>query len=256
MKAFRLKQSALFALLWLGQSALAQNLATSRVSELSVVAPSAVEESALVEPSAPSLEPNPTQETSPENASLVESVINKLEPLPDTVESLLPETLIPESVPTANKPLIAQAEDLKIGFINFRTIMVHAPQNDAIRTILEQEFKDEHKALLQEQQTLSQLEQQLLSLDNQDPQYPTLERQIISKRRELAKRDNEYRDRYSLRRNEEAAKVQNLVLNEIIAVAEESGFDVILNDTGVVYVSERADLTQLVLKRLKQKSTE
>lgn len=226
-------QSALFALLWLGQSALAQTSVASHAST----------ESALADASEPS-----------HQASLVESVINKLEPLPDTVESLLPETLSPSSLPEEHKPLLEQAQGLKIGFINFRTIMINAPQNDAIRSILEQEFKDEHKALLQEQQTLSQLEQQLLSLDNQDPQYPILERQIISKRRELAKRDNEYRDRYSLRRNEEAANVQTLVLNEIIAVAQEAGFDVILNDTGVVYVSERADLTQAVLKRLKMKS--
>lgn len=243
-------QSALFALLWLGQSALAQTSVASHAST----------ESALADASEPS-----------HQASLVESVINKLEPLPDTVESLLPETLSPNSLPAEvpentpktlspsslpeeHKPLLEQAQGLKIGFINFRTIMINAPQNDAIRSILEQEFKDEHKALLQEQQTLSQLEQQLLSLDNQDPQYPILERQIISKRRELAKRDNEYRDRYSLRRNEEAANVQTLVLNEIIAVAQEAGFDVILNDTGVVYVSERADLTQAVLKRLKMKS--
>ena len=162
----------------------------------------------------------------------------------------------PASHDKASLHLLEQGSSLKMGFINFRTIMVKAPQNDRIRSILEQEFKEEHKALLQEQQDLSQLEQQFLNLETQDPQYEILERQIISKRRELAKRDNQYRDRYSLRRNEEANKVQTLVLNEIIAVAQELKFDVILNDTGVVYVSERADLTQMVLKRLKEKSEE
>ncbi|MDO4435167.1 MAG: OmpH family outer membrane protein [Cardiobacteriaceae bacterium] len=162
----------------------------------------------------------------------------------------------PASINKATLSLLEQGSSLKMGFINFRTIMVNAPQNDRIRSILEQEFKEEHKALLQEQQDLSLLEQQFLNLETQDPQYEILERQIISKRRELSKRDNQYRDRYSLRRNEEANKVQTLVLNEIIAVAQELKFDVILNDTGVVYVSERADLTQMVLKRLKEKSEE
>ena len=39
-------------------------------------------------------------------------------------------------------------------------------------------------------------------------------------------------------------------MDEIILMAKEKGFDVILNDSGVLFVSEKADLTQDVIKRL------
>lgn len=77
---------------------------------------------------------------------------------------------------------------------------------------------------------------------------------MIAKRRDVARRDASFRDSFSVRRNEELAKLQKMIADEIIALAKADGYDVILNDTGVFYVSERADLSAVVIERLKNKA--
>lgn len=148
-------------------------------------------------------------------------------------------------------PLLIK-NSLQVGFINLRKIMANAPQNDAIRNRLEQEFKETQKALLEEQAALSVLEQTLLNTENQND-AEQLERQILSKRRELTQKDIQYRDQYNVRRNEEMIKLQDLVMNEIIRLAKEEHYDIILNDTGVLYVHESADLTLKIIQSLAQK---
>lgn len=64
---------------------------------------------------------------------------------------------------------------------------------------------------------------------------------MIAKRREVARQEAAFRDAHSVRRNEEMAKLQTVVADEIVRFAKEEGFDIILNDIGVVYVSEEAD---------------
>lgn len=145
--------------------------------------------------------------------------------------------------------------NLRLGFVNFRRIMGTIPQLDTIRQSLDAEFKEQQNALLQAQNELNQLEQsvqQATGLSN----YDTLAQTLISKRREVARQDAQLRDDYSVRRNEEIAKLQNLVLEQIVGLAKEQNFDVILNDTGVIYVSENADLTQLVIDRLNKLATQ
>lgn len=141
--------------------------------------------------------------------------------------------------------------NLRLGFVNFRRIMSTIPQLASIRKMLDEEFKDQKNALLQAQNELDALERKAQqSIGNAD--YDTLAQTLITKRREVARQDAQLRDDYSVRRNEEIAKLQNLVLEQIVGLAKEQNFDVILNDTGVIYVSEKADLTQLVIERLNQ----
>ncbi|MDO4642764.1 MAG: OmpH family outer membrane protein [Cardiobacteriaceae bacterium] len=143
--------------------------------------------------------------------------------------------------------------DLRIGFVNFRRIMAVAPQRDEINEKLEREFGVERDALLQAQSELRALERQLESLPHGDA-YNDFERQVVSKRRDVTRRDNDYRDNINVRRNEEMAKLQKMIGDEIISLAKEARYDIILNDIGVFYVSERADLSAAVIERLKRKA--
>ena len=143
--------------------------------------------------------------------------------------------------------------DLRIGFVNFRRIMAAAPQREEINERLEREFGVERDALLQAQSELRSMERQLETLQHGDG-YNDYERQVINKRRDVARRDSDYRDNINVRRNEEMAKLQKMIGDEIINLAKEARYDIILNDIGVFYVSERADLSPQVITRLQRKA--
>ena len=143
--------------------------------------------------------------------------------------------------------------DLRIGFVNFRRIMAAAPQREEINERLEREFGVERDALLQAQSELRSMERQLETLQHGDA-YNDYERQVINKRRDVARRDSDYRDNINVRRNEEMAKLQKMIGDEIISLAKEANYDIILNDIGVFYVSERADLSPQVITRLQRKA--
>ena len=136
--------------------------------------------------------------------------------------------------------------DLRIGFVNFRRIMAAAPQRDEVNERLEREFGVERDALLQAQSELRDMERRLETIRHGDA-YNELERHV-------SRRDSDYRDNINVRRNEEMAKLQKMIGDEILSHAKEAGYDIILNDIGVFYVSERADLSPLIIKRLQNKA--
>lgn len=159
--------------------------------------------------------------------------------------SLNSENEIAQTLPNEDKSQIIINSNLNLGFVNFRRIMSSLPQLSELKNSLNVEFKNQEEALKKAQDELEEMEGQ--NLENPSD---NLAQRIIAKRREIARLESNYRDDYSVRRNEEIAKLQNLVMDEIIAMAKEKNFDVILNDNGVLFVSEKADLTQDVIKRL------
>ena len=181
-------------------------------------------------------------------------------PEPPPAATLLDDTTItsePLPAPAANKTndktTAVDPADLRIGFVNFRRIMAAAPQREEINERLEREFGVERDALLQAQSELRSMERQLETLQHGDS-YNDYERQVINKRRDVARRDSDYRDNINVRRNEEMAKLQKMIGDEIINLAKEARYDIILNDIGVFYVSERADLSPQVITRLQRKA--
>ena len=159
--------------------------------------------------------------------------------------------LVPLAV--TEKAAAVDPADLRLGFVNFRRIMAAAPQREEINERLEREFGAERDALLQAQSELRGMERQLETLQHGDS-YNDYERQVINKRRDVARRDSDYRDNINVRRNEEMAKLQKMIGDEIINLAKEANYDIILNDIGVFYVSERADLSPQVITRLQRKA--
>ena len=72
---------------------------------------------------------------------------------------------------------------------------------------------------------------------------------VCSKRRELKRSQDEFRDDLNIRRNEVLSKLQKVMYEATVSLAKEQGFDVILGQ-GVVYSSDRVDITDKVLKKL------
>lgn len=167
--------------------------------------------------------------------------------------ALLPELPTAEEAAAAVVEKTALSRDIKLGFVNFRRIILEIPQFTDMRSTLENEFRAENLRLHSEQEALNTMEAQLAKMERDDA-YIAFEKQVIAKRRDVTRQEAALRDTYSVRRNEEMAKLQSVVADEIVKLAKEKGFDIILNDIGVVYVSEEADMTGVVIKRLQNRS--
>lgn len=146
----------------------------------------------------------------------------------------------------------ALAQDYRIGVVDADKIVELSPQYDAVRKALELEFKRRSEDLAARQAQLRTLEEKLaadtagLSAD----ESRRLEQDIRSQRRKLKTASDEYREDLSLRSNEERRKLVQQVSEVVHQIGEEERFDVILS-IGIVYASERVNLTGKVLERLK-----
>jgi outer membrane protein len=146
----------------------------------------------------------------------------------------------------------AQAQ-LKIGFVNAAKILDQAPQAEAARSRLEQEFAPRDQGLVDAQRALRSLEERLArdGAVMSDAERRNLERDIIAQQRELNRSQLEFREDFNIRRNEELGKLQKRVYDIIVQLAQEQRFDLIINDGAVIYASEQVDITDQVLQRLR-----
>lgn len=150
---------------------------------------------------------------------------------------------------------VAYAQEFKIGVVNAPRLLEAAPQAESARTRLEAEFAPRDRELVAMQKELRELDEKL----NKDravmseTESRKMERDILQRQREIKRAQDEFRDDLNLRRNEELGKVQRLVYDAIVSLAKEKKFDLIVSD-GVIYASDRVDITDQVLERLKKDS--
>ena len=76
-----------------------------------------------------------------------------------------------------------------------------------------------------------------------------LQRDVLEKKRALNRDQEEFREDFNLRRNEELAKLQKLVFEAIKGLSESEKYDLVLHD-GVVFASGAVDITNKVQSRL------
>ena len=142
--------------------------------------------------------------------------------------------------------------EAKIGFVNMAKIEEDAPQLDALRKKFEREFSPREKELVSQQRDLKKLEDQMErdGATMSDGQRSKMERDILSRRRDLKRATDEFREDLTIRRNEELASLNRQVGDVIRDLSRAEKFDLVLT-AGVVYASDRVDITGKVLERLK-----
>ncbi len=148
---------------------------------------------------------------------------------------------------------VAQAADYKIAVVNPAKVLESSPQYDAALSKLEKEFEPKNRDLISIQKDVKQMMEQLekdgaiMSVkEKQD-----LEREVVFKRQKLKSGQDELRVQLNLRRNEELGQLQKEILNSIQTVAKEENFDLVIGN-GIFYASDRIDITQKVIDRLKK----
>jgi len=116
------------------------------------------------------------------------------------------------------------------------TPVVHLPRSRSV-LYLQREIETMEEALARDGAVMS------------DTERSKKERAILAKRREGKRAQDEFRDDITIRRNEILRKVNAEIGKAIEEYAKQNKFDLILSQ-GVMYSSDKVDITESVLKKL------
>jgi len=145
----------------------------------------------------------------------------------------------------------ASHAELKIGFVNVAKVLEKAPQAAKAKTRLETEFSPRDKALVSQQKEIKNLEDKLGkdSAVMGEEERHRLEKDILDKKRDAARAQQEFSEDFNMRRNEELGNLQKRIVEAVRALAKEESFDLLLTD-GVIYANDQIDVTARVQQKL------
>jgi outer membrane protein len=145
----------------------------------------------------------------------------------------------------------ASFADLKIGFVNIPAVLEKAPQAEKAKKRLEQEFSPRDKQLVAQQKEIQSLEEKMTRNASVmgDSERSNLEKNILNKKRDAKRSQQEFSEDFNVRRNEELGKLQRRIVEAIRSIAKAQNFDLLLTD-GVIYASEQIDVTAQVQQKL------
>ena len=146
----------------------------------------------------------------------------------------------------------AQAQELKIGYVNSDRVLRDATPAKAAQSKLEAEFSKREKDLAD---TATKLK---AASDKLEKDAPTLaeaersrrQRDLVDQDREFQRRRREFQEDLSQRKNEELASVIERANRVIKQIGDSEKYDVILADQPVIYFSNRVDITKKVIDAL------
>ncbi len=146
--------------------------------------------------------------------------------------------------------LSAYAQEFRIGFVNTDRILREAAQAKAAQTKLEQEFSRREKDLQAQAKELKAASEKF------ERESPTMadaarlsrQRQLVDQDRDLQRKQREFQEDLTLRKNEELQLVLERANRVIKQVAESEKYDLILQEA--VYINPKHDITDKVLSGL------
>jgi outer membrane protein len=144
--------------------------------------------------------------------------------------------------------------EIKIGFVNYSRLLQESPQAkvalDGIRT----EFASREKDIQTQGATLKAREDKLQkdAATMTEVQRSSAEKELRDGYRDLQRKQGEVQDDFNARRNEEMAKLQRALIDEVQIYAKAQAYDLILAD-GVIYATGAIDITGPILTVLQSR---
>ncbi|MFZ2312195.1 MAG: OmpH family outer membrane protein [Methylobacter sp.] len=141
--------------------------------------------------------------------------------------------------------------DLKIGFVNIPAVLEKAPQAEKAKKRLEQEFSPRDKQLVAQQKEIQSIEEKMTRDASvmSEKERNNLEKDVLNKKRDAKRAQQEFSEDFNVRRNEELGKLQRRIVEAIRAIAKDQNYDLLLTD-GVIYSNEQIDITSQVQQKL------
>ena len=146
----------------------------------------------------------------------------------------------------------AQAQEMKIGFVNSDRVLREATLAKAAQSRLETEFSKRQK---DGEDAATRLK---TAADKLDKDAPTLseaertrrQRELVDQDRELQRKRREFQEDLNQRRNEELASVVERANKVVKTIYESEKYDLILQGEQVIFAGPRVDITDKVIKAL------
>lgn len=139
-----------------------------------------------------------------------------------------------------------------VAYVQVPLLLKEAPQVTSVRAKLKKEFARRDDELVAQQKQIKKLAEKFKrdgSIMSQ-AEAKRLEGDIRSRTRKLKNEQSEFQEDLTLRQNEELGKLRKVIAEIIIQVAKDSKIDVVL-ESGVVWASDGANITDKVLNELK-----
>lgn len=145
---------------------------------------------------------------------------------------------------------LAQAQDLKIGYVNSERVLREANPAKAAQAKLEAEFSKREKDLAEVANRLK------AAADRLEKEAPTLseaerarrQRDLVEQDREFQRKRREFQEDLTQRKNEELSGVVERANKVIKQIFDQEKYDLILQDA--VHWSPRVDITKKVIDAL------
>ncbi|WP_077926916.1 OmpH family outer membrane protein [Wohlfahrtiimonas populi] len=147
---------------------------------------------------------------------------------------------------------IAQATSVKFGVVDMARLVEEYSGIKGVQGILQEEFSAKDEALRALALEVKQAQDLTMDIDLADGTRKEYERRLLNLDREYARLAAEFRQDYNLRRNEELYKMQKEITDTILEYAEQNQYDLIL-ESGMIYASDKLQLTDSILDVLRQK---
>jgi outer membrane protein len=149
---------------------------------------------------------------------------------------------------------VAQAQELKIGYVNSDRVLRDAAPAKAAQAKLEAEFGKREKELNDAANKVK------TAADKLDKDAPTLseaergrrQRELVEQDRDIQRKRREFQEDLNQRKNEELAAVVERANKVIKQIYEQEKYDLVLQDA--VFASTRVDITDKVIKLLNAQS--
>ncbi|HEX9706490.1 MAG TPA: OmpH family outer membrane protein [Steroidobacteraceae bacterium] len=149
----------------------------------------------------------------------------------------------------------AQAQALKIGFVNFGRLLEESPQAKTAQQALEGEFLPRQREVAAQQKSLEEkadkLKKEAAVMSEAD--RVRTEREVRDLELNVQRRFKELQEDLNLRRNEEVGRMQRALLQEVQAYAKANGYQLIVSE-GVLFAAEGIDITPQIVAAIKSKS--
>ncbi len=145
------------------------------------------------------------------------------------------------------------AADVSVAVVNVVRLQKEVPQLARVREKIKNEFSAREAKTIEQAEQVAKLEERLLEdrAELSDVEAKSLQRDIRSRTLRLENDKEELESDRRLRLNEEMDHLR-LVLSEVIAeVAKAEQLDIVL-ESGVTWASERANITDKVLARMRE----
>lgn len=143
----------------------------------------------------------------------------------------------------------AEAQQLRIGYVDMKRVLDNAPQVLAGRARLDQEFRARNDSIDLDEVRANALEARLAQGDVSADSRIQLERDLREMRRNITRRKEDLRDELSFRRTEEVQSLEEQINVAVQEIAERNGYDLIVSSP-VIYANPDLDITDMILEQL------